>query len=167
MVTGSVLQMISAKLGGLRRLEAPSTLQRPPTCGDRTLDYFVVSEGLAQAGAVVATCTLGDAGFKPHSPSRLIVKADARAIMVRQLKVPVGFGALLPYGPANRQSSPLALRDPASEADEGSCSDARTIEELGNDYVGLIDTIEKLCSVSGLEGLQAEAKRGRAGGAKF
>ena len=154
--------------GWLKTVKGTIYAPTAPTCGDRALDYFVVSEGLAQAGAIVAACTVGDAGFKPHSPSRLIVKADARAVMVRQLKVPVGFGASLPYGPANRQSSPLALRDPTAEVDEGNCSDARTIDDLAADYEGLIGTIEKeLCSVAGLDGLQAEARSGRAGGAKF
>jgi len=31
-----------------------------PTCGDRILDYFVVSEGLSQAWAIVAACVIGD-----------------------------------------------------------------------------------------------------------
>ena len=154
--------------GWLKTVKGTIYAPAAPTCGDRALDYFVVSEGLAQAGAIVAACTVGDAGYNPHSPSRLIVKADARAVMVRQLKVPVGFGASLPYGPANRQSSPLALRDPTAEVDEGSCSDARTIDDLAADYDGLIGTIEKeLCSVAGLDGLQAEGRSGRAGGAKF
>ena len=29
-----------------------------PTCGDRVLDYFVVSEDLAQAVAIVAACVI-------------------------------------------------------------------------------------------------------------
>ena len=76
------------------------------TCGDRTIDYFVVSEGLAQVGAVVAACTIGDATFGPHSPARLIVKAKTRTVMVRQLKVPSGFGADLPLGPMNQRKAP-------------------------------------------------------------
>ena len=88
--------------------------------------------------------------------------------MVRQLKVPAGFGASLPFGPAIQQSSPLALRDPESKLDDGSCDDARTLEELGGDYIGLISTIGKeLCSVAGLDGRQAEARKGRADGVKF
>ena len=83
-----------------------------PNVWDRILDDFAVSEGLSQAGVVVAACVIDDADFKPHSPSCLIVKANARAVMVRQLKVPAGFGAALPYGPAIRQSCPQALRNP-------------------------------------------------------
>lgn len=91
---------------------------------DRVLDYFVVSEGLSQVGAVVAACVIGGAGFLPHSPSRLRVKANAIAVMVRQLKVLVGVGAILPYGPAIRQSCPQALRDPGTDHGEGNCGDA-------------------------------------------
>ena len=70
-----------------------------PTCGDRVLDYFVVSEDFDQSWAIVATCVIGDATSGPHSPVRLIVKANTRTVMVRQLKVPVGFTevAPLPY----------------------------------------------------------------------
>ena len=80
-----------------------------PTCEDRVLDYFVISEDLAQAGAVVAECVIGDAGFGPHSPVRLIVKANTRTVMVRQLKVPIGFGADLPFGPLPQRGCPRAL----------------------------------------------------------
>ena len=88
--------------------------------------------------------------------------------MVRQLKVPVGFGANPPYGPAIRQSCPRALRDPDTENCDGNNDDARTLEDLGGDYIGLVKTIEEeLCTVAGLEGLQAEARKGRAEGAKI
>ncbi len=42
------------------------------------------------------------------------------------------------------------------------------IEELGRDYNGLIKAIEEeLCVVEGLEGIQAEAKKGRSEGPRF
>ena len=116
----------------------------------------------------MAACTIGDAGFNPHSPSRLIVKANSREVMVRQLKVPAGFGSALPFGPPIQPCTPAALRDPDSFSNEVECNDARTLEEFGGDYVGLIGAIEKeLCTVAGLDGLQAEARQGRADGAKF
>ncbi len=59
----------------------------------------MVSECLSKAWAIVAACVIGDQTFGPHSPVRLIVKANSRTIMVRQLKVPVGFGAESHYGP--------------------------------------------------------------------
>ena len=80
-----------------------------PTCGDRILDYFVVSECLSQAWAIVAACVIGDQTFGPHSPVRLIVKANSRTVMVRQLKVPIGFGADLPFGPVPQTGCPRVL----------------------------------------------------------
>jgi hypothetical protein len=136
------------------------------TCGDRIIDFFVVSACFSQA--VVATCVIGDGGFKPHSPVRLIVKSDARSLMVRQLKVPVGFGAESQHGPLPRQRCPRALL--GHDADEDDCTpdDLRTIEELGKDYEGLVKAIEReMCIVEGLEGVAAEARKGRSLGAKY
>ena len=76
---------------------------------DRVLDYFVISEDLAQAWAIVAACVIGDATFGPHSPVRLIVKANTRTVMVRHLKVPIGFAADLPVGPLPRKGCPRSL----------------------------------------------------------
>jgi len=154
--------------GWLKTIKGTIYAPDAPTCGDRVIDYFVVSDGLAQAGAVVAACTIGDAGFNPHSPARLIVKTKSREVMVRHLKVPAGFGSDLPFGPPVRSCTPLALRGDDDSMDNEVCSDMRTIDDFGKDYVGLITTIEnELCAVAGLEGLQAGARQGRAEGAKF
>ena len=181
------------------------------------LDYFVVSEGLAQAWAIVTACVIGDAGFGPHSPVRLIVKANTRTLMVRQLKVPIGFGADLPFGPMPKTGCPRALcrhqgtesaalcegiaaheadgetknklsdiqRDATSDVllqssvallsshkgdggDNYDNNDARSLVELGRDYNCRIDTIEdELCAVEGLEGIQAQARKGKTSGAHF
>ena len=80
-----------------------------PTCGDRVIDYFVVSECPAQAWAIVAACVIGDQTFGPHSPVRLIVKANSRTVMVRELKVPGGFTANLPFGPMPLTGCPSVL----------------------------------------------------------
>ena len=46
--------------------------------------------------------------------------------------------------------------------------DGRSLAELGRDYVGLINAIEdELSAVEGLEGLKAQARKGRSQGAKF
>ena len=46
--------------------------------------------------------------------------------------------------------------------------DTRSLTELGQDYNGLMDAIEsELCNVEGLDGLQAQARRGRSTGAHF
>lgn len=70
---------------------------------------------------------IGDGGFYPHSAVRLILRGKARAAVVRQLKVPLGFAAVLPHEPPNQ-----------SQAQEhGGC------EQLGYDYAGLISKMEK------------------------
>ena len=69
-------------------------------CNSRVIDFFVVSEGLRQA--VLAAYTIGDGGFYPHSAVRLRLRGKARAAVVRQQKVPLGFAAVLPHGPPNQ-----------------------------------------------------------------
>ena len=86
-------------------IDAPTA----PTCGDRVMDYFVVSECLSQVWAIVVACVIGDQTFGPHSPVRLIVKANSRTVMVRELKVPVGFSADLPFGPMPQTGCPRVL----------------------------------------------------------
>ena len=152
----------------------------------------MVSECLSQAWAIVAACVVGDQTFGPHSPVRLIVKANSRTIMVRQLKVPVGFGANLPFGPLPLAGCPRVLCEklseptglgrelcataPGSEAapcdrsgsDNFDNGDSRSLAELGKDYNGLMMAIEdELCTVEGLDGLQSQARKGRATGAHF
>lgn len=97
--------------GWLKTVKGVIYAPEAPTCGDRVLDYFVVSEELAQSWAIVAACVIVDATFAPHSPVRLIVKAFARTIMVRKLKVPAGFTADLPSGPMPQRGCPTALCD--------------------------------------------------------
>ena len=108
-----------------------------PTCGDRVLDYFVVSECLAQAWAIVATCVIGDQTFGPHSPVRLIVKANSRTVMVRELKVPAGFSANLPFGPMPQTGCPSVLcsygNGNGTDTNDGTCNvgNARTGDPRG------------------------------------
>ena len=80
-----------------------------PTCGERTLDYFVVSACLEQA--VLKAVVVGDSLCSPHSAVRLYVKAAPRNIMVRQLKSSATIGANLPFGPARWQPDHIALDD--------------------------------------------------------
>jgi len=68
-----------------------------PTCGDRTLDFFVVSNSMAHA--VIGAWVVGDGEFRPHSPVRLVLKAKPNSIMVRTLKPPLAIGVELPFGP--------------------------------------------------------------------
>ena len=47
-------------------------------------------------------------------------------------------------------------------------NDVRSLEELGGDYNGLLNSIEdEVCAVEGLEGLQAEAVKGRSAEVHF
>ena len=74
----------------------------------------------------------------PHKPVQLLVKANAIAAMVRQLKVPAGFSAVLPCGPA-AQTRP---QGPFGTIDEGGAVRTRSIDEVGKDYVGLLRQVE-------------------------
>ena len=109
------------------------------------MDYFVVSECLSQAWAIVATCVIGDQTFGPHSPVRLIVKANSRTVMVRQLKVPVGFSADLPFGPMPQTGCPRVL------CETGAKKDARNAITYPNgEDGGLIKNARGGCSTGAL-----------------
>jgi len=69
-----------------------------PTCGERTIDFFVVSSCLDQA--VLKAVVVGDSMCSPHSAVRLYIKAAPRQIMVRQLKSCATIGVDMPFGPA-------------------------------------------------------------------
>ena len=90
------------------------------TCNSRAIDLFVVSYGLRQAAA--AAYTIGDGGFYPHSAVRLLLRGRAMAAVVRQLKVPLGFAAVLPHGPPTKSMTVN--------------SEAR--EQLGSNYAGYL-----------------------------
>ena len=98
-------------------------------CGHR---LFVVSHGLRQAAP--AAYTIGNGGFSAHSAARLFLRGRARAAVVRQLKVPLVFGAVLPHGHPNKR---MIVKIEAGE-------------QLGSDYVGLISKMEEeLCTIEG------------------
>lgn len=136
------------------KLVTPQT----PTCGDRTIDLSVVSKSMHHAAD--AACTIGDDGFYPHRPVRLLRRANARTAMVRQLTVPAGVEATVPCGPVTL---------PSSQAPPG--TGGNTAPGTGRDpkdYAGLIRTIEaELCVVEGLDGEDAAKKSGRREGVKY
>lgn len=120
------------------------------TCGQRVIDFFLVSEGLRQAAPAVYT--VGDGGFYPRCPARLLLRGRARTIVVRQLKVTLGFEAVPPHGP------PV----------EGEENKTKEKEQLGSDYGGLITEIEReLCTIEGREGKEAANKSGRSEGVAY
>ena len=65
-----------------------------PTCKNRVIDFFVVSNSLA--GMVVGAIAIGDALCRPHWPVRLYLKADVRTMAVRMLKKVGKLPAVLP-----------------------------------------------------------------------
>ena len=90
---------------------------KSPTCGDKVYDFFVVSLGFSHA--VEAVHTIGDAGTSPHCPVRLLLKSGPRSVMIRTLKAPKKFVAVLPHGPRTDQASgvlapPLSATSPAT-----------------------------------------------------
>ena len=87
------------QISWLRIVKGVSIAPKINTFNSRAIDFFVVSEGLSQAALVAYA--IGDGGFYPHSAVRLLLRGRARAAVVRQLKVPLGFGAVLPHGPPN------------------------------------------------------------------
>ena len=120
------------------------------TCNSRVIDFFVVSEGLSHAA--LAAYTIGDGGFYPHSAVRLILRGRARTSVVRKLKAPRGFAAVLPQGPHNQKM--------VEQEEQG--------ERLGSDYTGLISRIEdELCAIEGRDGKEAKASCGRREGVAY
>ena len=57
-----------------------------PTCNGHTYDYFLVP--LRLEAAVVKAQVIHDEGIKPHSPVRLLLKANMRRAQVRVLITP-------------------------------------------------------------------------------
>ena len=67
-----------------------------PTCNGHCIDYFIVSESFRSA--VEGTRRLEDTPFHPHSPVRLLLKANAREDKVRRIVRPKLIGSVLPSG---------------------------------------------------------------------
>lgn len=71
---------------------------------------------------------------------------------MRQLKVPLGFGALLPHGPPNKDNAETKGAN----------------EQQGSDYSGRITNIEEeLCTMEGREGKEAANSSGKKDGAAY
>jgi hypothetical protein len=72
-----------------------------PTCHESSYDYFVVSRSLAHA--VYRVIRISDGDFTPHYPTRLLLRSNPRAILVRQLRRPRMFAAAVPFGPLDQR----------------------------------------------------------------
>ena len=90
--------------------------------------------------------TIVDGGFYPHSAVVLIFRGRARATVVRQLKVPIGFAAVLRID--------LTTKQVVDEEEQG--------DMMGSDYAGLISRIEKeLCTIEDRDGKEPKNGSGR------
>jgi len=130
------------------RIVAPNL----PTCKNRVIDFFVVSNNLA--GMVVGAVTVSGALCKPHSPVRLYLKASARTMAVRTLKKVAKFGAVLPHGPA------LQMED----------LDSDDIDKMTNEqrYDMFLSRMEKeVVSLMAVSDKEAKKYIGRTDGPKF
>lgn len=124
-----------------------------PTCGKMTYDYFLVFKGLRPA--VLGASVVDDAGFYPHSPTRLFLKGRPRKEMAR---------------------APVAPRKFPSTAPAGCLEDTSDCTSLVQDAAGDIDALARLAfelaekelvSMHGLEDREARKHIGRAQGPRF
>ena len=147
---GTARRRICSKFGWLKLVQGVVVAPRVPTCGQRNIVFFVVSDGLRHA--VPVACTIGEGGFYPHRPVRLRLRKKARAAVVRQRKAPRGYEAILPHGPPVKKKQDHGKRG----------------ERFGSDYNGVISTVEsELCEIEGLEGKEAAMKSGKREGVAY
>jgi hypothetical protein len=83
------------KVGGI--IHAPNAA----TCNDSVYDFVVVKSSISDG--VQCARKIGDAGYTPHSPARLVFNGIPRKVMVRQIKSPPSIPAVLPHGPLQEQ----------------------------------------------------------------
>ena len=100
---------------------------------------------------------IGDFRCPPHHAVRMILRGSCSRVMVRQMKVPKNFPAVLPYGPA---------APPQDEPFYTAVEDTGIgINQLG---MMMYDSLERnLADVVGLSGKELEAHSGRSLGPKF
>ena len=129
------------------------------TCNGNVYDFFVVKRQFQHA--VHSVHTIGDALCKPHSPARLLLRGSPRCVMVRGLKRPRGFGAVLPHGPP---VAPSAIC-----ADEGTAIDVPDVDvDIDAEYCQFISCVETaLSAIAGHDIKETAAHAGRAHGLSF
>ena len=69
--------------GWLELVGGRNVAPHTPTCGDRIIDFIVISECFGHVAT--QTYTIGDGAFYPHRPARLLLRAKTRNKVVRQL----------------------------------------------------------------------------------
>ena len=90
-----------AETGWLQKVGGTIHAPNAATCNESVYDFFVVKSSIADG----AQCTrkIGDAGYTPHSPARLVFKGIPRKVMVRQIKSPPSVPAVPPHDPMQEQ----------------------------------------------------------------
>ena len=129
------------------------------TCNGKVYDFFVVKRSFQHA--VNSVHVVADELFHPHSPARLLLRGSPRCVMVRSLRRPRGFPAMLPYGPDREPAEPLLGGDIAAAGLDSA-------ENLDQEYVKLMTCIEAgLSAVSGHDSHEAAARAGRGHGLSY
>jgi len=118
------------KVGGV--IHAPTAA----TSNGSVYDYFVVKKTISDG--VQCTCKIGDAGYTPHSPARLIFRGIPRKVMVGQIRAPASIPAVLPHGP---------MQEPPAEPDD-MIELGKTVDESYASFAR--DTVQMLQQLQGV-----------------
>jgi len=139
------------KSGWLDTVDGELCFPDNPSCGDRTLDYFVVPKRFKHR--VVAVQCLSDAALSPHVPVRLLVRGDGRCDLVRKLRPPAKVPASLPSTCLSAAATSL----------QPACYDDVDVQ-----YGATYDMAEHVaCEILGIDGARCAAYTGRAGGTRY
>ena len=131
------------------------------TCGVKSFDFFIVSQCLSPA--VYAVHAVSGAGFAPHVPVRLLLRAAPRCMKVRCLAKPRGFSARLPFGPASQQAH-LSAHQASRIASAGSTASL----SIHTEFPKLVELMEQqLSDVCSHDAKLAAAHAGRVRGPKL
>ena len=121
------------KVGGT--IHAPAAA----TCNESVYDFFVVKSCISDG--VQSTHKIGDAGYTPHSPARLIFKGIPRKVMVRQIKAPASIPAVLPQDPMQQPPiEPDALEEINKSIDQSYASLAESTAQILQQLQGVPPT---------------------------
>ena len=116
------------------------------TCGERTIDFFVIGASLAHAA--LSAHTVGDAECRPHHPVRCLLRAKPRRTLHRTIATPVPIPAILLHGPAPAPAAPA--------------------RDDGNDLHGCLDLTEsELAALAGRTAPVLDCKHARSKGPRY
>ncbi len=140
------------------------------TCNNNTIDYFAVHDSLMPL--VCGVAVVDDAGFHPHSPVRLFIRAGEKMPPVRRMAPPKGFPAEVPHGCLPSAATlPLQRTDghgPLSDMPNPSSHSVDCDPHLEADFELWLDTAEEeLADMLGLDGKERRAHTGRKNGPRF